>query len=286
MGKHCPKCQMWLPDTAESCPVCGGPVERKRSRMEIILYGVVGAALFILILGLAMPVQLFNFIQAIDVEFVEIKNGSEALLSKLDPMNDSFAFGEWRENITGTLIRGINSTVVENVLKHRTWEGEHLRSVDALANFVAANMRYRENRDYVDLDLMISKLSGDDRAQVILLASLFNGSNIRFMIDLVEEEGKDGRGYHYRCLVGTTLPEEKVRQIVIKRIRKKRSGLSGTRAKVWFVQDEEMRWYIIDPTGKDKKKRDSFVDTSWIHVGESEEYYGNRSHYSFELDLG
>jgi hypothetical protein len=148
------------------------------------------------------------------------------------------------------------------------------------------NIRYREKRNYTDVNLILNKFSGDDRAHVIILSSLFNASDIEFRIDVVEDETKNGPGYHLRTLVGTTLPEEELEKIIIKRIRKRRSGLSGTWAKVYYVQGEEMRWYVIDTTGQTIKKKDSLTDTSWIYIGASHPYYANRSHYSFELDLG
>jgi hypothetical protein len=87
-------------------------------------------------------------------------------------------------------------------------------------------------------------------------------------------------------MIGTTLPEEDLEKIITSRIRRRRSGLSGTKAKVWYVEEGEIRWYIVDTTGQTIKRRDSLVDTSWIYIGSSHAYYANRSHYSFELDLG
>ena len=165
-------------------------------------------------------------------------------------------------------------------------EGEYLKNVDSVSNFVTMSIRYREKRNYTDVNLILNKFSGDDRSHVILLASLFNASQIEFRIDLVEDEEKDGPGYHFRTLIGTTLPEKDLAKIITSRIRKRRSGLSGTRAKVWYVKEGEMRWYVIDTTGQTIKKKDSLMDTSWIFIGSSHQYYANRSHYSFDLDLG
>lgn len=254
--------------------------------MEKIFYTILGVGLILLFLGVIMPQQMFSFIQAIEVEFVEITNGSDALIAKLGFANDSLGLAEWERNLSNFLALGVNSTVVDRIIKSRIKEGEYLRNIDSLSNFVTMNIRYKERRNLTNVSDILSKLSGDDRAHVILLASLFNGSKIDFRIDVVEEETRNGRGYHFRTLVGTTLPEEKVREMVIKRIRKKRFGISGTKAKVWYVQGEDIRWYLIDTTGQTMKKKDAMVDTSWIFIGASHQYYANRSHYSFELPLG
>ncbi len=285
MGNYCPKCRMWVPDDLKECPACHGLPERKRSPMEKIFIVILAFAIIILAMGVIMPRQVFDFIQRIDVEFVQITNGSDGLLAKLG-LDDPHRFTRWEDNLTEILLGGINSSRVQSILKARAKEGEYLRNIDVLANYVTANIRYKEKRDYTDLDTILSKFSGDDRAQVMLLASLFNGSSIDFRIDLVEEETKKGRGYHFRMLVGVTLPEEEVKSRVVKRIRNKRSGLMGTRAKVWYIQDEDRRWYVIDTTGQTKKKTGAFVDTSWIYIGSSHQYYTNRSHISLELPLG
>ena len=132
---------------------------------------------------------------------------------------------------------------------------------------------------------IIRTFSGDDRSHAIFLASLFSESQIDFRIDVVEEKTKSGRGYHYRMLVRTTKSEEEVRKIVVKRIRKRRSGMFGTKAKVWYIQDGEFRWYVIDTTGQTIKQKEAFADISWIFIGASHNYYANRSHYSFDISL-
>jgi hypothetical protein len=277
---------MWLPDDLEECPVCHRPPEHKRTPMELMFYGILAVAIAMLVVGIAMPRQLFGFIQAIDIEFIEITNGSEALVSKLGFGNDSLALSRWEEEISDLLVNGTNSSAVENIIRSRFKEGEYLKNVDSLANFATMNIRYREKRNYTDVNTILNKFSGDDRAHVIVLASLFNASDIDFRVDLVEDGGKDGPGYHFRTMIGTTLPEEDLEKIITRRIRKRRSGLSGTKAEVWFVQEGEIRWYLVDTTGQTIKRRDSLVDTSWIFIGSSHPYYANRSHYSFELGLG
>jgi len=286
MRKHCPHCRMWLPDDLDECPVCHLPPEKKRTPMELMFYVILGLAIAMLIIGIVVPRQFFGFVQAIDIEFIEITNGSEALIAKLGFGNDSIAISRWEEGISDILVNGTNSTAVGNIVKSRIKEGEYLKNVDTLANFATMSIRYREKRNYTDVNTILNKFSGDDRAHVILLASMFNASDIDFRVDLVEDDGTDGPGYHFRTMIGTTLPEEDLEKIITNRIRKRRSGLSGTKAKVWYVQEGEIRWYIVDTTGQTIKKRDSLVDTSWIFIGSSHAYYANRSHYSFELDLG
>ncbi len=285
MRSYCAKCDMWLPDDLKECPVCHNAPVRRRTSMERILYVIVAVAIVMVVLAIAMPGRFFNFIQAIEVEFVEIGNDSSALAAKLSLANDSIGLATWTKEIQRLLTGAVNSSAVANIVSMRTKEGEYLKNIDNLANFVTSNIKYREKRNYTELDKILGKYSGDDRAHVILLASLFNGSDIDFRVDLVEDDDDDGRGYRFRTLVGSTLPEEEVRKIVIKRIKRRGVGLARTEAKVWYVQGEEIRWYVIDTTGFTKTRKNSMTDTSWIYIGASPDYYANRSHLSFGLSL-
>jgi len=276
---------MWLPDTFENCPVCKRRLQKRRTTMEKLFYAVLGAAIALLVAAVLFPGPMFQFIQAIDVEFIEIGNGSAALLAKLGLSNDSEALAEWERNLSAPILENVDSAAVKRVVDTRTKNKNYLERIDVLSNFVTASIRYRESRNYTNVTDVLSKYSGDDRSHVILLASMFNASGIRFRIDVVEDASKGGRGFHYRILVLLASPEEEVRRIVINRIRKERSGLSGVKAKVWYVKEGEFRWYVIDTTGQTMKRRNSMVDTSWIYLGASHEYYDDRSHYNFTLPL-
>jgi hypothetical protein len=287
MHYYCTKCKMWLPDDVKECPVCGGAPTGKRTPMEKLYLVILGVGVALIVLGVLFPGAMFRFIEAIDVEFVEITNGSEAFVRKLELGNDTSSIGILVANISDTIVGGMNSTAVRPITDSRTKEEDpNLKRVDTLTNYVTANIRYKESREYTDTSEILRRFSGDDRSHVILLASLFNESRVEFRIDLVEEKTKDGNGFHYRLLVAVDMPEEEVRKTIVKRIRKKRSGLTGTKAKVWYVQDGGVRWYVIDTTGQTIKRKDALVDTSWIFIGASDRYYANRSHYSFDLRLG
>jgi hypothetical protein len=285
MRSYCPRCDMWLPDDLEECPVCHKPPVKRRTRMEILLYAVVAVAIVMLILGILMPGAFYNFVQGIEVEFVEIGNDSSALVAKLGLANDSVGLAIWTEELQELLASGVNSSAVANIVNMRTKEGEYLKNIDNLINFVTSNVKYREKRNYTELEQILGKYSGDDRAHVILLASLFNGSGIDFRVDLVEDEDEDGRGYRFRTLVGITLPEEEVEKMVIRRIKRIGVGLAKTEAKVWYVRGDEICWYVIDTTGFTKTRKSSMTDTSWVYIGASPDYYANRSHISFGLPL-
>jgi len=286
MRKYCPQCKMWLPDHFEECPVCHGKPVKRTSTMEILFAAIIGVVVLLVATAILMPSQVFQFIQAIHVEFVEIGNGSTALLNKLGLNNDSAAIAQWEQNLSQLIAGSVNSTLVRKVVLSRTKEGEpYLKKVDSLVNYVAQNIRYKRTKNFTDMTDILRTFSGDDRAHVILLAALFNESNVDFRVDLVEDPSKKGRGYHYRVLVRTSLPEEDVRKIVVARIRKKRSGLTGTKAKVWYIPDGEFRWYVIDTTGEIIKQREALANMAWVYIGESHDYYANRSHYSFDLPL-
>jgi len=276
---------MWLPDTFEKCPVCNSRLQKRRTTMEKIFYVVLGAAIMLLVAAVLFPGPVFNFIQAIDVEFVEIGNGSAALLAKLGLSNDSRAIAEWEGNLSAPILQNLDSAAVKRVVDPRTKNKDYLERIDILSNFVTASIRYKSSRNYTNVTDVLSKYSGDDRSHVIVLASMFNSSGIQFRIDLVEDSSKGSRGFHYRMLVLVTTSEDEVRKIVINRIRKKRSGLGGVKAKVWYVKEGEFRWYVVDTTGQTMKRRNSMVDTSWIFLGSSHEYYDERSHYNFTLPL-
>jgi hypothetical protein len=272
-------------DGLGECPVCHNPPVKRRTNMEILLYAVLAAAIVMLVLGISMPGRFFNFIQGIEVEFVEIGNDSSALVAKLDLGNDSVGLSIWTEELQESLASRVNSSAVANIVNMRTKEGEYLKNIDNLINFVTSNVKYREKRNYTELEQILGKYSGDDRAHVILLASLFNGSGIDFRVDLVEDEDEDGRGYRFRTLVGITLPEEEVEKMVIRRIKRRGVGLAKTEAKVWYVRGDEICWYVIDTTGFTKTRKSSMTDTSWVYIGASPDYYANRSHISFGLPL-
>ncbi len=276
---------MWLPDDIEECPVCHVKPARKRTTMEWIFIAILSIAILLLVLAVIMPGSMFRFIQAIDIEFVEITNGSNALMIKLGIGNDSASLFEWKRNLSETIAENVNSTPVMKIVESRTKQGEYLSNIDALANYVTRNIRYKKSKDFIEMTDIIRTFSGDDRSHAIFLASLFSESQIDFRIDVVEEKTKSGRGYHYRILVRTTKSEEEVRKIVVKRIRKRRSGMFGTKAKVWYIQDGEFRWYVIDTTGQTIKQKEAFADISWIFIGASHNYYANRSHYSFDISL-
>jgi len=274
---------MWLPEFVQECPVCGGPVRRKRTTMEKLFWVVLAVAVLLLVLAVLFPGPFFRYIQAIDVEFVEIQNGSQALLAKLGLLNDSQRLAEWERNLSAPFIQNMDSPDVKKLVESRTKNKGYLERVDLLANLVAANVRYKYSRNYTNLTDVLTRYSGDDRSHAILLAAMFNASGIRFKVDLVEDDSKGSRGFHYRMLVLVTSGEEEVRKIVISRIRKRRSGLGGVKAKVWYVRDGDFRWYVIDTTGQTMKRKSSMVDTSWIFIGSSHDYYDHRSHYSFDL---
>lgn len=286
MHHYCPVCRMWLPDTFEKCPVCKGRLRKRRTTMEKLFYALLAAAIALLVAAVLFPGPMFQFIQAIDVEFIEIGNGSAALLAKLGLSNDSEAVAEWEGNLSAPILENVDSAAVKRVVDTRTKNKDYLERIDVLSNYVTASIRYKENRNYTNVTDVLSKYSGDDRSHVILLASMLNASGIRFRIDVVEDASKGGRGFHYRILVLVASPEEDVRRIVINRIRKERSGLTGVKAKVWYVKEGELRWYVIDTTGQTMKRKNSMVDTSWIYLGASDQYYDDRSHYNFTLPLG
>lgn len=285
MHYYCPACRMWLPDTVEKCPVCNGRLQKKRTTMEKLFYAVLGVAILLLVAAVLFPGPVFRYIQAIEVEFIEIGNDSETLLAKLKLANDSKALAEWEGNLSAPILENVDSAVVKRLVDSRTKNKDYLERIDILSNYVTASVRYRDSRNYTNVTDVLSKYSGDDRSHVILLASMFNASGIQFRIDLVEDSSKGSRGFHYRMLVLVTTGEEEVRRIVIDRIRKKRSGLTGVKAKVWYIKEGEFRWYVIDTTGQAMKRKNSMVDTSWIFLGSSHSYYEDRSHYNFSLPL-
>ncbi len=286
MRNYCPRCRMWLPDGLKECPICREKGQKKRTTIEIIFYAVLGVAIAVLVLSVAFPGHMYSYIQAIEVEFVEITNGSQALMEKLGLDNDTLALQEWQRNVSQIISDHVNSTLVSRIAASRVGDSlDYLRKIDVLANYVAASIAYREKRTYVNITDIMYRFSGDDRSHVILLASLFNQSGVDFRLDIVEDGTKGSRGYHYRMLVLVTSSEEEVRKNIVNRIRKRRSGMGATKVKVWYVKDGDFRWYVIDTTGETKKRKSGLADTSWTHIGSSHPYYANRSHYSFSLPL-
>jgi hypothetical protein len=287
MRKYCPKCRMWLPENIDECPVCHTKAAMKTSTMEKIFFAVLAVAIFLGALGLLFPNQLYRFIEAVDLEFVEIGNASEALLEKMGLANDSQALEDWDNRLRETIVNNVNSTPVRKLVSSKTSGGEdpYLKRVDALSNYVATNIKYKESKNFTDVQDVIRTFSGDDRAQVILLASMFNESNIDFKIDIVEDGREDGRGYHFRMLVQTTRSEDEVRKIITRRVKKSRMGLTGTKEKVWYVQDGESRWYVLDTTFGHMDQGESLIGAPWTFIGASDPYYANRSHYSLSVPI-
>ena len=283
MRTYCPKCEIWLPDDATHCPVCHGETVKKWTPYEKLLAIVLIGVASMVAAGIVFPSQLLSLLQGIHIEFVEVTNGSHALLEKLGLDNNSEALMEFRKNISRVFIANMNSPVVKKIAASKSKKGTYIEKIDKLTNFVAANIRYRKKRHYTNVTEILYRFSGDDMSHAILLAALFNQSHIPFKVDLVED-GSKGRGYHYRLLVPINTSEDEILKIVTRRIKKRRLGLTGIKAGIYYVRDGQKRWYVIDTTSWSAKTKSAMQETSWTYVGGSHPYYDNRSHYSFELE--
>ncbi len=285
LRRYCPKCEIWLPDDAYTCPVCYGKTVKRWTLYEKLLALVLIAAAGMAVAAVLFPSQFLGFLQGIRVEFIEVTNGSRPLLQKLGLDNNTQTIAALRENISRTFLENMDSPLVKKIVAAKTKKASYLEKIDKLANFVASNIRYKKKRQYTNVTQILYRFSGDDRAHAILLAALFNQSRIPFKIDLVED-GAKGRGYHYRLLVPINASEEEVLKVVMRRIKKRRLGLTGIRAGIYFVQEGGTRWYVIDTTSQSMKAKGVMQDTSWTYIGGSHRYYDDRSHYSFELERG
>ncbi len=286
MRKYCPECGIWIPEDLDRCPVCQGKPKTKTTRMEKIFLALVALVIILVALSVIFPQQMFRFIEAVDLDFVEIGNDSSALLRKLDLENDSIALQDWEQEQRELIRSNLNSSPVRQLVEKKTDGGNdpYLERIDSLSAFVTNNIKYKESNNFTDVEKIMSKFSGNDLSHVILLASIFNEAKVDFKIDIVESEEEE-RGFHYRILVGTTKSEEELRDIIVNRIKKTRLGLTGTKEKAWYVKGNEYRWYLLDTTSTSIKGSEALMEATHVFIGSSHPYYANRSHYSFDLGV-